>query len=139
MQGCESPLLRLRNASDNTFYETLKHVMSCLGGWAFPRKARERGFSEIKRGLTLVILGVCQQLKGAGGACHGIPAVLHLAGSLLPGSQHLQQGKRRLVTRWWKQLPGGAGDCRELHHTEGHSGVSMRLPAHRAPRTRVPE
>ena len=41
--------------------------------------------------------------------------------------------------RWWKQLPGGAGDCRELHHTEGPSGISMQLPAHRPPRTRVPE
>lgn len=35
--------------------------------------------------------------------------------------------------RWWKQLPGGAGDCRELHHTEGPSGISMQLPAHRPP------
>ena len=48
MQGCESPLLRLRNASDKAFCETLKHVMSCLGCWAFTRKAGERGFSEKK-------------------------------------------------------------------------------------------
>lgn len=93
-QGCESPLLGLRNANDNAFYETLKHVMSCLGGWAFPRKVGERGFSEKKRGLTSVILGVGQQLKGAGGTCHGIPAVPHLAGSLLPGSQNPLQGKQ---------------------------------------------
>ena len=126
--GERDPLLRLTNANDNAFCERLKQVIRCLSCWSFTRKAGENRFSEKKYGLTPVLLGVYQQLKGPGGTCHGIPVAQHLACSgpaRLPESQAGEAG--RFVMRRRKLLPGGAGACTELHRTEGHSGVGVQL------------
>lgn len=154
MQGRKGSVsqVEVHQITSYPFCEILKQVIRCLSCWSFTKKQGERGSQSKGMAWPLTPYSLEETLPVQ---CSNGWSVLRVCSmrflwlsiwpaQVLPDSQNPKRegDAGGFVMRWWKKLPGEAGVCTQLCHTEGHServSTTAELQANRTPRTRRQE